>query len=251
MQVVFGAEYRRDTLEQQGRCAQDGGHSSPAPAAPTIGIEGATKVEELFFEGRVPLAQDRRWPESLSFDTAYRYSDYGDGVQTDTYKFGLEWAPIARRPLARQLPACGSCRQHRGAVHRAGLQPVRRERRSLRCGGPRSGSERRGVHRVGRAGRARWVRRLLDSPAGQYQFLQGGNTALTPEESDTYSFGVVFTAAVRAGAGRHGRLLRHPDRQHDLDLRSSEHAGRRATRTTIAAACDRINRNPQRTAVGR
>ena len=46
-------------------------------------------------EARVPLAQDQAFAESLSFDTAYRYSDYGDGVQTDTYKFGLEWAPIA------------------------------------------------------------------------------------------------------------------------------------------------------------
>ena len=42
----------------------------------------------------MPIAQDRAGMESLSFDTAYRYSDYGDGVQTDTYKFGLEWAPV-------------------------------------------------------------------------------------------------------------------------------------------------------------
>jgi outer membrane receptor protein involved in Fe transport len=33
---------------------------------------------------------------------------------------------------------------------------------------------------------------LLDSPAGQYQFTQGGNVALQPETSDTYSYGVVF-----------------------------------------------------------
>ena len=62
---------------------------------PTIGISGATTVKELFMEARVPIAQDQAFAESLSFDTAYRYSDYGDGVQTDTYKFGLEWAPIA------------------------------------------------------------------------------------------------------------------------------------------------------------
>ena len=34
--------------------------------------------------------------------------------------------------------------------------------------------------------------RSLDSPAGQYNFLQGGNLELTPEESDTMSYGVVF-----------------------------------------------------------
>ena len=59
-------------------------------------------------EARMPIAQDQAFAESLSFDTAYRYSDYGDGVQTDTYKFGLEWAPIAGRPPARQLPAARS-----------------------------------------------------------------------------------------------------------------------------------------------
>jgi outer membrane receptor protein involved in Fe transport len=32
----------------------------------------------------------------------------------------------------------------------------------------------------------------LDSPAGQYNFLQGGNTELIPEESDTYTYGVIF-----------------------------------------------------------
>jgi outer membrane receptor protein involved in Fe transport len=33
----------------------------------------------------------------------------------------------------------------------------------------------------------------LDSPAGQYNFLQGGNPDLVPEKSDTYSLGVVWT----------------------------------------------------------
>ena len=34
--------------------------------------------------------------------------------------------------------------------------------------------------------------RRLDSPAGQYNFLQGGNQTLQPETSDTYTYGVVF-----------------------------------------------------------
>ena len=32
-----------------------------------------------------------------------------------------------------------------------------------------------------------------DSPAGQYNYLQGGNPDLSPEESDTYTYGVVLT----------------------------------------------------------
>jgi iron complex outermembrane receptor protein len=33
----------------------------------------------------------------------------------------------------------------------------------------------------------------LDNQAGQYNFLQGGNTALQPEESDTVTAGIIFT----------------------------------------------------------
>ena len=94
LQVVFGAEYRRDTLDNKVDALDSAGQLS-GTGGPTIGIAGTTQVEELFMEARIPLVQDQALAESLSFDTAYRYSDYGDGVQTDTYKFGLEWAPIA------------------------------------------------------------------------------------------------------------------------------------------------------------
>jgi iron complex outermembrane recepter protein len=39
----------------------------------------------------------------------------------------------------------------------------------------------------------------LDSPAGQYNFLQGGNILLQPETSDTYSYGIVFTPRFAPG----------------------------------------------------
>ena len=139
IQVVFGTEWRRDAIQNTVDSLQTAGQLAGS-GGPTIGIGGGTKVEELFFEGRIPIAQDRAGMESLSFDTAYRYSDYGDGVQTDTYKFGLEWAPDPGRPPARQLPACGPCGQHRRAVHGPGLQLVRYGRRSVRMGAEHSRS---------------------------------------------------------------------------------------------------------------
>ena len=173
IQVVFGTEWRRDTLEQHGRRAAEQGQLA--------GSGGADDRHQRRHQGRGAVHgsphPDRAGPgvgmESLSFDTAYRYSDYGDGVQTDTYKFGLEWAPVAGRPPARQLPAGGPCGQHRRAVHGAGLQPVRRDGRSLRRGGPRSGSERRGVHRVGRAGGHTSARNVARQPGGPVQLPPG------------------------------------------------------------------------------
>ena len=41
-------------------------------------------------------------------------------------------------------------------------------------------------------GRSCAARRCLDSPAGQYNFLQGGNLELMPETSDTYTYGVIL-----------------------------------------------------------
>jgi outer membrane receptor protein involved in Fe transport len=41
--------------------------------------------------------------------------------------------------------------------------------------------------------------RNLDSPAGQYNFLQGGNPDLAPEEADTYSVGFVYSPAFLEG----------------------------------------------------
>ena len=40
---------------------------------------------------------------------------------------------------------------------------------------------------------------VLDSPAGQYNFLQGGDLSLEPETSDTYSYGIVFTPRFAPG----------------------------------------------------
>ena len=60
---------------------------------PTIGISGSTKVLDLFTEMRIPLVQDAPFADQLGIDAAYRYSDY-DPLTTDTYKIGMDWAPI-------------------------------------------------------------------------------------------------------------------------------------------------------------
>ena len=84
----------------------------------------------------------------------------------------------------------------------------------------------------------------LDSPAGQYNFLQGGNTALTPEESDTNSFGIVLTPRFAPGLAV---TIDYFDIQIDNTISTF---GQVNTWTACyenndPAACDRINRNPQ------
>ena len=132
IKVAFGVENRHDKLTEHAGRPAGARDCCQARAAPTIGIEGSTNVNDVFMEASIPLVQGKTGAEQLSFDTAYRYSDYSSGITTDTYKFGADWAPVRGRPLPRELPACGACAEHRRAVHRAGLQPVRHGRRSVR-----------------------------------------------------------------------------------------------------------------------
>ena len=191
IQVVFGAEYRRDELENTVDALQELGQLGGS-GGPTIGISGFTKVEELFMEARVPIAQDRTGMESLSFDTAYRYSDYGDGVQTDTYKFGLEWAPIADVRLRAS---------YQKAVRAANIVELFTaqgfnlfDMNGDPCGADDRSADASDAECIGATTPGVPIpgAPALDSPAGQYNFLQGGNLDLTPEEADTYSYGVVF-----------------------------------------------------------
>ena len=180
IKVAFGAEKRFDRL----RNVTDDPTASfllSGTGGPTIGLSGSTKVFDLFTEFRVPLVQDRPFADQLGMELAYRRSDY-DPVTTDTYKIGLDWAPVQDVRFRAQLSARDSRAECRGAVHGAGLQPVRPAGRPVRCG-PRSGrqAQRRtqACLAYGRRGPLRAPG--LDSPAGQYNFLQGGNLELQPE----------------------------------------------------------------------
>jgi outer membrane receptor protein involved in Fe transport len=239
IQLVFGAEYRRDTLTNTVDALQEA-FQLTGSGGPTIGIDGATKVEELFMEARVPLAQDQAWADSLSFDTAYRYSDYGDGVQTDTYKLGLEWAPIAdvrlRGSYQRAVRAANIVELFTAQGFNLFDAP------GDPCGVQAPSASAADCIATG-VPAANVFTGLLDSPAGQYSFLQGGNTALTPEESDTYSYGVVFQPRFAPG-------LAITVDYFDISIDDAiQTFGPNNTLTACysqndQAACDRINRDP-------
>ena len=241
IQVVFGTEWRRDTiqntvdsLQTQGQLAGSGG--------PTIGISGGTKVEELFMEARVPIAQDQAGVESLSFDTAYRYSDYGDSVQTDTYKFGLEWAPV------QDVRLRGSYQKAVRAANIVELFTAQGfnlfDMDGDPCGAASRDPEASDAECIASGVPAGQVgANSLDSPAGQYQFLQGGNNGLTPEESDTYSYGVVFTPRFAPGLAI---TVDYFDIQIDdtISTFGAENSLNACYVNNDADACARINRNP-------
>ena len=83
----------------------------------------------------------------------------------------------------------------------------------------------------------------LDSPAGQYQLLQGGNTELQPEESDTTTIGIILQP-------RFAPKLALSIDYFDIDIQDTVSTFGPSNTLNACyinrdpAACDRINRNP-------
>ncbi len=246
-QVVFGAEYRRDTMDNKVDALQEAAQLSGTGGA-TIGVAGSTKVSELFFEGRIPIAQDHAMAESLSFDTAYRYSDYG-AVTTDTYKAGLEWAPVSDIRLRGSY-------QH--AVRAANIVELFTaqgfnlfDANGDPCGTAAPDPNASAADCIATGVPASYFdgnndtaeRGALDSPAAQYQRQQGGNVGLIPESSDTYSYGIVLTPRFAPGLAVTVDYF-NIKIDDTISTFGGPNTWTACYSNSDAAACDRINRNP-------
>jgi outer membrane receptor protein involved in Fe transport len=194
VQVAFGAEYRRDELESDTDNAFSTGDLA-GQGGPTIGLSGATEVYDLFAELRVPLIEDMPGAKLLSAEFAYRFSDYGTGVNTDTYKIAGDYAPVedlrfrASYQKAVRAPNVIELFTAQGL----GLFDMDEDP----CGPAATATLAQCVATgvaPGQYGAA-----SLDSPAGQYNLFGGGNPNLSPEEAKTYTIGVVFTPTFLPG----------------------------------------------------
>jgi iron complex outermembrane recepter protein len=186
LQLNLGTEWRqdnsaglRDYVSEQGLAAGGGG------ATPSL--QGAFSVWEAFTELRLPLAQHQAWAEDLSLEGGYRYSSYTEGFTTNTYKFGLEWAPVKDLRL-------------RGSYQRAVRAPNIGELytpNSVALDGsedPCTGTTPAGTaQECARSGvSASEYGHLVANSAHQYNGLAGGNPNLQPEVADTYTVGFVL-----------------------------------------------------------
>ncbi len=200
--VLVGIENREENLNYQpddGAIAGDIG----GLAAALVPVSGGFEVTDYFIEAVVPIVEGRNWAELVSLDLGYRYSDYDTGVTTDTYKIAGQWA------LNQQVMLRASFQR---AVRAANInelfQPVQGTLFDLDndpCSGVTlvGGASGSGTSVAGytftecaRSGVTlqQWdLGGPSNSPAQQYNTIIGGSTELKPEESDTYTYGVVFT----------------------------------------------------------
>jgi iron complex outermembrane recepter protein len=199
LQVNAGAEWREDEahtdpdLESQLGAGSGGG--GPIPP-----IAGEIHVAEVFTEFNLPIMDGIPGAEQLAFDGGYRYSSYNLGFKTNTFKLGLEWAPI------RDV-------RFRGSYNRAVRAPDISELFTSQSVGPggtvdpcwgatpiltAAQCELTGVGAPG-TGQGSYGTIKVNS-ATQINTLSAGNPSLTPEKADTTSFGVVLQPSFLPGA---------------------------------------------------
>jgi iron complex outermembrane recepter protein len=188
VQLAFGAEYRRDGLETTPDTSYQTGEGAGQGGA-TLPVSGTTEVYDIFAEVQVPLIEDMPFAKLVSVDAAYRWSDYQGRESTNTWKVGADWAPVEdlrfRGSFQKAVRAPNVIELFTGQgfnLFDLDADP---------CGPAKTATLAQCV--ATGVPTARYGTTGLDSPAGQYNFLQGGNPALNPEEGETTTFGVVFT----------------------------------------------------------
>ncbi|HEX3397125.1 MAG TPA: TonB-dependent receptor [Steroidobacteraceae bacterium] len=192
LKVNFGAEWRDVTEvtnpDEEFRTGDLSGTGGIIP--PT---SGGIISREGFVEARLPLIEDHFLAQSLALETGYRYSDYNLGFKTNTYKFGVEWSPIADIRL-------------RGSFQRAVRAPnvtelflpqvVALDGNADPCAGTAAQIAARGITQaqcVAAGVPAAAFGTVVPNAANQYQGLVGGNPKLNPETALTSSFGIGWT----------------------------------------------------------
>ena len=242
VQVAFGAEYRRDFLGSTTDVTFSTGDGA-GQGGPTIGVTGDTDVAEVFGEIQIPLADDQPWAYSASLDAAYRRSEY-ENFGTDTYKLGADYAPIEdirfRASYSRAVRAPNVIELF--AAQGFGLFDMDADPCGDVSGTPVQQASLAQCTATG-VPAAQYGSGALNSPAGQYNFLGGGNPNLNAEEADTYTYGVVWTPSFIPGFNlsidyfdiQIDGLVSSVGAQNTLDL---------CYLNNDAAACGRINRNP-------
>jgi outer membrane receptor protein involved in Fe transport len=194
--IVFGAEHRKEALELRTDAATQSGELSGS-GGPTPGLNGGFSVDEFFTEVRIPILDGKPLAEQLSVNGSYRRSSYNTDISTNTYGIGVEWAPVKSAKLrasfqsAARAPNLIELFTAQGAsLFDLNADPCSTPAATPTNPNPTPPATLAECQRTGLP--AALYGTDLDSPAGQYNFLQGGNRNLKPEESDSVTFGIVL-----------------------------------------------------------
>ena len=200
--IDIGYEHRNDHEFFQPDSAEQSGLLSGFGSA-AVAIDNSVAVDEGFAELRVPIVQDAPGAKDLLFDTGYRRSNYSTTGVANTYKFELQYAPVAAYRLrasydkAIRAPSVVELFNPQ-LVNTAGLgndpcAPTFNANGSIAAPAvfTLAQCEHTGVT-AAQYGNGGTTNRIPQGAAGQLSQLSGGNPNLKPEQAETYTIGINF-----------------------------------------------------------
>jgi outer membrane receptor protein involved in Fe transport len=191
--VSFGVERRVETLQLDPDAPSAAGDLSGS-GGPTTPVKGSYTVKDAFGEFRVPIMEGAPFAELLSVNGSFRHSSINTGTKANTYGVGIEWAPIKMARLRGSYQKAVRAPNVIDLFSPAGLNLYDNDFDP--CAGSAAAIAARGVTQemCARTGvKANQFGNIQDSPAGQYNFLQGGNPNLKPEQAKSLTLGLVLT----------------------------------------------------------
>ncbi|MBY9066696.1 TonB-dependent receptor [Hyphomonas sp. WL0036] len=201
LQVAGGIEYRRDAIDQTVDVSFATGDGA-GQGGPTLPLSGSIDSYDLFGEFQLPLVEGRPGIELLAIDGAYRYSDYSTGISSNSWKVGGEYAPTSDLRLRASFQNAVRAPNVIDLFQSQGFNLFDLDDDPCDFTDPADD----GTAGAACLGTNPWqVNSIqanngsLTSPAGQYNFLQGGDPALEPEEAETLTLGFVATPSFIPG----------------------------------------------------
>lgn len=196
--VVFGAEYRKESLVTQPDLSYQNGDGA-GQGGPTLPIDGQYSVKDIFTEASLPLVSDKPFFHDLSLELGFRHSSYNVRGATqqnseNTWKIAGSWAPVeditfrASRNRAVRSPNIGELFVNSSIGLFSGTDPCAG---TANAAGLVNGFTAAQCARTGVT--AAQFGNLLPNTAQQYNQFSGGNVNLKPEKADSWSAGFVFT----------------------------------------------------------
>jgi len=213
--LSVGVEYRSENLQTNFDAAIQGGDLAGSGGS-IPDTSGTQADKDAYAELSVPLISDMPFVKALTFDTAYRYSDYTSGGGNSTYKFSLDWQTTAdlmfrasyeravRAPNVQELyfpsttgligdndPCAGPLTGGKTSAGLTAAQCYNTFTHSLP--GITLAQFTGGGYTLNGVTYGAIFGNVDQCVSGQCDATSGGNPALKPETADTISYGFVFT----------------------------------------------------------
>lgn len=199
--VVIGYEMREEGLRLDYSDNAKRGVVGGLGAA-LVPVSGDYDVSDVYAEASIPVVEGAPMAAAVVLDLGYRYSDYSFGPTTDTWKVAGSWAvndDIKFRASFQHASRAPNVVELYDPVG-GGLFAMDADP----CSGVVGGVSDQG-YTFAQCANTGVTQAIWDNggpannPASQYNTISGGNVNLEPEESDTTSYGLIWTPSFVEG----------------------------------------------------